>query len=194
MLTDSLVAACFVRGADLNADRLLKVLYNFWRQFIGRSTSAHINVHFESYQGRHESLILANQHDIATSRARLFEEVLDGDGCNVLAARRDYQLLNAPRDLEMLIVVNSALVASCKVTVLVNAFQGGFIVLKVAHHNMPAFDSNLALALLVRVRNFDVAARHALTCVLQTKVIHEVDCGATGRLTETVHVLQWDVQ
>ena len=194
MLTDSLVAACFVRGADLDADRFLKVLYNFRRQFIRRSASAHIDVHLESDQGRHESLVLANKHDIATRRACLFEQVFDGHGGHVLAARRDYQLLDAPRDLEMLIVVNSALIASCKVTVLVDAFQGGFIVLKVAHHNMPALDSNLALALLVGVRNFDVAACHALTCVLQTKVIHEVDCGAARRFTETIHVLQWDVQ
>ena len=48
--------------------------------------------------------------------------VLDGYRCNILTARRDNQLLYAACDFQELTVVNSTLVTSSEVAIIVDAF------------------------------------------------------------------------
>lgn len=89
----------------------------------------------------------------------LLESILNRHWCDVLTTSSNYELLDSASDLEKSApVVQSSLVACLEVAVLVEAFLRGLLVAEVAHHYVSSVDSDLALALLIWVRDFDVRA------------------------------------
>ena len=86
--------------------------------------------------------------------------VLNGYRCNILTARRDNQLLYAACDFQELTVVNSTLITSSEVAIIVDAFEGCLIVFQITHHDMSSFNSDFTFAFFVWVGDLHMAASY----------------------------------
>eukprot|EP00754_Rhynchopus_humris_P000978 Rhum_TRINITY_DN10610_c0_g1::Rhum_TRINITY_DN10610_c0_g1_i1::g.39330::m.39330 len=141
--------------------------------------------------------LVADHHHVADHAAlsaqRLLDGALDGDGCNVLASRRDDQLLVPARDPVHATRVHGALVAGVQPaeavdSVVVLAFELGHVLLAqvrvdhVAHHHTAPAEAQLALVLLGRLVELRRGARRCLRVDPGRLLLHDGHLGAAERI------------
>mmetsp|Transcript_6786 Transcript_6786/g.27704 ORF Transcript_6786/g.27704 Transcript_6786/m.27704 type:complete len:325 (-) Transcript_6786:1169-2143(-) len=91
--------------------------------------------------------LVADHHHVGDARQQGLEAVLDRHGRDVLTARGDDELLDAPGDAEQArVFVHAADVARVQPPVRVDRLRGLLRVVHVAHHDVAAAEAHLAFA------------------------------------------------
>jgi hypothetical protein len=135
-----------------------------------RHAVVHVDIYFESNECAHESLVFADEDDVAASWALRFEVVFDWNWGDVLTSSRDNELLHPSGDLKESTLIESSLIASFEITILINAFLGGLLVVEITHHDVSALDSDFTLSLFVLLADLDMSTKHLLPSMPKAKI------------------------
>jgi len=163
-MVDNLLVLASVRGfLNVQAKCFFKVLLSFKHQVIRHTSCLGIGVNLEGDNSGNESLVLTNYHDVAAWVAAQFKLVLDRNRCDVLTTCCDDDLLDTTSDLDEL-TNHHTLVTRAKVAILINTFPCGFLITKIAHHDMSTFHTNLSLAFRVSILYLDMDTIHGHSC------------------------------
>ena len=80
---------CLIAGLESLTGLLLEELDGLIRELVGWHTCSHIDVHLESYEGGHESLVFTEEHYVAARGTEKLEVILNWHWCNILTTSSD---------------------------------------------------------------------------------------------------------
>lgn len=147
-----------------------------------------VNINFKGNESCHESLLLANHHDIGAGQALEFEIVFNGDGRDVFATSRDDKFLDPTSDLQHAVLCNLTTITTVQVALTVDGVLGGLVILQVSHHNVTTAHANLTFAIFVWVCDHQVTTWNGETTRVKGELARGLHGKGTGCFTHAVEV------
>ncbi len=148
----------FIRCFDIDSEVVFEESFAIRGQVVRWDALGHIHINLECNECTEEFLILTDDHNVRARRAIFFEVVLNNQRCDIFSSSCDDQLLYSSCNEEEAVLVNLAQIARAKISLAIDSLPGGLFILEVAHHDVPASENDLTIALFIWVINLEVSA------------------------------------
>lgn len=137
----------------------------------------------KTHEGAEELPPVSDDHTVRNGSGKLLlDDAFDQQRRDVLATGCNDELLQTPREVDEAVLVHGAQISRVEKTILVQRPPGRLLVFVVAHEDISAAKTNLALAFLILIRQHHICPRK---CMPNTPHFEPVQGGACARRLTT---------